>query len=188
LGISWILLAVTWGKYKDWQRFRTTITWVADEVKDAKESLASKFEELPGDIKKIVQVAQEGGDISAHSSMLIQLSSFEYTMPYKTSAWQTFVANGYPNIINEDDYKVISEAYNTLEGSNFIKGSVPALLALTSSSTIDDDTKKYVNQGLRLAPIYPIAFVLPKMEKAFERVEKITSSCSLCSFISFIYK
>jgi len=182
------LLALIWDKYKDWQRFRFTIKLVANEVKEARTSLESKFKELPDDFKKIVKVAQEGGDISAHSSMLSKLPLLKYTMPYQTSAWQTFVANGYPNRINEADYKIISDAYNTLEGSNFIKGLVPVLLALTSSPAINDDTKRYVVQGLRLAPIYPVAFALPKMKTALDRIEKIANSCSLSSFINFIFK
>ena|SRR3990172_1416092 len=67
------LLALIWDKYKDWQRFRFTIKLVANEVKEARTSLESKFKELPDDFKKIVKVAQEGGDISAHSSMLSKL-------------------------------------------------------------------------------------------------------------------
>ena len=40
------LLAVIWDKYKDWQRFKFTIRWVSDEVK---ESLGVKFNELPSE-------------------------------------------------------------------------------------------------------------------------------------------
>lgn len=181
------MLAVVWDKYKDWQKFRTTIRWVTDEVKEVKESLEVKFNELPSELKEKVKIAQEKGTPSVDSSELLKLPSFEMTTPYKTSAWQTFIANGYGNKLKEENYKILSDAYNTLEGGNFIKGLATTLLLASSSPVFDETTKKNFVQQLRLIPIFPVIFALPKMRDALEKLVDMEKSGSWRSFISFTF-
>jgi hypothetical protein len=90
--------------------------------------------------------------------------------------------------VKAKDYKLIADAYNTLEGSNFIRGLSPTLLVGSSSPFFDNETKKYFLQQLRVAPLYPVIFALPRIRIAYDLLDRNVKSSSLSSLIIYVSK
>lgn len=195
LELFWVLvgfvLAIAWDKYKDWCRFETVTRWIYEELQEAKNSLESRFAKLPDAVKEKVKIAQEGGKAKTDLwELLIRsgLPAIDVRMPYGTHAWQTFIASGYASKLEHEDYKTLSEAYTTLEGSNFVAGSAPFLLVASSSPVFDEPTRRAVFESLVTAPLFPVIFALPKLNAAQKRLEERNKSSSLRSFVSFVSK
>ncbi len=162
------VLAILWEKYKEWKHFKHNLMMLYEEIGDALLSLERKYDELSGELKKVVTAAQEGGISEIGMENLSGEPVFELMMPMNTSAWETFLANGYLGKLDNQDAEVVKEAYDTLKGSDFIKGLVPSLIAASISPAFSAKTRNYMLQTSRVAPLYPVTFALPKLKKASE--------------------
>lgn len=137
-------------------------------------------------MKEAVEKAQKGGNVSLINQHLSNEPVFELMMPHSTSAWETFLANGYLSRLERQDAEIIKDAYNTLQGSSFIKGLVPSLITASLSPAFSENMRQYFLTSSRLAPLYPVTFALPKLKKASDKVESIIRMDMFSSFWYFL--
>ncbi len=181
------MFAIILDKYKEWYRYRENLKRINLEIQKITNSLEARLHELPKELRSKIKVAQEGGISKLGEVDLRGLPLIEITQPHDTAAWQTFISNGFTNNLNENDYKVLSDSYNILEGTNFVKGLTPSLLSACASDIIDLDTKQYLKQAIKTNPLQPIIFALPKMKAANKLVESLNKTNCIKSFLTFVF-
>jgi hypothetical protein len=162
------VLAIAWDRFKDWRRFETLLRrWVPEELQEIKNSLEFRLANLPESLREKVKIAQ-GGVVGLNPSELTALP-IDVREPYRTDAWQTFIANGYASKLEDEVYKTLREAYTTLEGLNFIAGLATFQLVGSSEvSPFDKPTKTALYQSLFSQPLFTIASALPKVNAALK--------------------
>jgi len=106
-------------------------------------------------------------------------------MPYPSSAWQNFLANGYSKKLSGNQYEMIKDAYETIEGTNFIRQLSSIMLASTSSPLISNDTKVAIYQGVQTNHLQPILFALPKIRRAIPEVKEMIDESLLSSILRY---
>lgn len=180
------VLAIVWEKYKEWNKFKYGLMMLYEELGNSILSIERKYGELSGELRNAVSVAQEGGISEIGMEDLSGEPVFELMMPKKSSAWETFLANGYLNKLDREDANVVKDAYDTLIGSDFIKGLVPSLISASMSPAFSVQTQNYMLKTSRIAPLYPVVFALPKLKKASEKLEILIKKDMFKSFWCFL--
>jgi len=187
----WVLvgffLAICWDKYKDWNDYKYSLNLVKDEIEETLRSLEYKHQNMPDKLKQVLDIVHQGGVENVDFKDITTLPKFELMNPYKISAWQNFVAKGYLTKLHPNDSIVLKDAYDTLIGNDFIKGLSPTLVSFTSSPIFNEDEKAYFNKLIRIAPIFPVIFALPKLKTALKSLETLTIIKRINKFFYFMF-
>src|SRR5262249_28238976 len=155
-----------------------------------KKSLESRLANLPESLKEKVKIARRGV-VALNPSELAALP-IDLRMTFSTTAWQTFIANGYADKLEKlesETYKTLRKAYTTLEGMNFIAGLATfRLLGSSKSSLFEKPTKMFFYQTLFRQPLLTIFQEFYEVNPALKKLaEPRTKVSSLRSFTRFFF-
>ncbi len=112
-----------------------------EELVIIKETLDKSCDKLPERIKEIVRRAHNNEVPNLDGEDFEEMPNYSFAAPFKTSAWQTFIASGFAHKLRQEDYKLVKDAYEQIEGTNYLMQTSILLLASTSSPLLSDGMK-----------------------------------------------